>query len=85
MLLHHRGKIVDCGPYRAVFAFRILHFVPDCPEEQRRVILVSGHRRCKPFALPRESIGIIPVEPLSHLADPESGANRKPERLSSIE
>ena len=84
-LLHHRGKIVDCDPDRAVFALRIFHFVPDGPEEQRRVILVSDHRRAKPLALLRESVGITPIEPLSHLADPQSGANRKPERLSRIE
>jgi hypothetical protein len=84
-LLHHRGKIVDCGPDRTVFAFAILHFVPDGPKEQRRVILVSSHRRGKPFALLRESAGITPVEPLSHLTHPESGANRKPQRLSRIE
>jgi hypothetical protein len=51
---------------------------------QRRVILVPAYRRAQPLALLRESVGIAPIEPLTHLADPESGANRKPKRLSRI-
>ena len=83
-LLHHRRKIVDCDPDRLVFALRIFHLVPDCPEEQRRVILVLAYRCTKPLALLRESVGIAPIEPLAHLTDPEAGANRKSERLSRI-
>lgn len=49
------------------------------------MILVFDDGRAKPFALPRESGRVTPIEPLSHLADPKSGANREPERLSGVE
>src|SRR3954466_4147146 len=78
-LLDRRGERLDALPDIAVFTLRILHLVAERPAEQGGMLAVLFDDLTHVLLLALEARGIIPLEPLAHLAEPNPGADGETE------
>ena len=84
--LDHCGDVVHSLPdSRVVALLKPLHLVAETPDQNSRMVLVGLDEAADPGFLCRHLLGIVVVESMTFMAEPDTNRNGKTQGMSLIE